>query len=323
MPRRTAEANKAVLAAWKNEQELVSKGKGTRDWTPEQQKDIMECGKAYDDEGRAFEGQHMKSVEKYPEYQGDPKNIQFLTKKEHLEAHKGSWQNPTNWYYDPLAKRYFDFGESAPIPCKPIPLREPIMVPEKPVGSSNGSPAESPLQEKNENHSPPSPPMRIHSMSSEYASSAVSNTKNPSGIGSITNKLETIAKKTWNIVSQAAKYATKHPIETVLLIGAIATTINEVTASKSENSGGSISDGDIFFSSSSDGYNSKPIVENDYLDSLDCNDITPEDITQKGKRKSPVEHTVNDSGQRYHYKDGTTRFVKKQPYKRGTPTSEE
>ena len=114
MPRRTAEANKAVLAAWKNEQELVSKGKGTRDWTPEQQKDIMERGKAYDDEGRAFEGQHMKSVEKYPEYQGDPKNIQFLTKKEHLEAHKGSWQNPTNWYYDPLAKRYFDFDESAP-----------------------------------------------------------------------------------------------------------------------------------------------------------------------------------------------------------------
>lgn len=29
----------------------------------------------------------MKSVEKYPEFQSDSKNIQFLTRKEHLEAH--------------------------------------------------------------------------------------------------------------------------------------------------------------------------------------------------------------------------------------------
>ena len=51
MPRRTAEASKAILAAWNNEQVLVQEGKGTREWTPQQQQDILEKGKAYDDDG--------------------------------------------------------------------------------------------------------------------------------------------------------------------------------------------------------------------------------------------------------------------------------
>ena len=68
MSRRTAESNKAILAAWNKEQELVQEGKGTREWTPQQQQDILEKGKAYDDNGKAFEGQHMKSAEMYPEY---------------------------------------------------------------------------------------------------------------------------------------------------------------------------------------------------------------------------------------------------------------
>ena len=90
---------KAIRKAWEREQGLVAEGKGTRDWTKEQQEDILDPakGKAYDENGRAFEGQHMKSAAEYPEYQGDPNNIQFLIKEEHLEAHKGSWQNPTNW----------------------------------------------------------------------------------------------------------------------------------------------------------------------------------------------------------------------------------
>lgn len=105
------ERNKAVRKAWEREQQLVKEGCGTRDWTEEQQKDILDPakGKAYDDQGRAFEGQHMKSAVEYPEYQANPENIQFLTKDEHLEAHKGSWQNPTNWYYDPVMKEYIDF----------------------------------------------------------------------------------------------------------------------------------------------------------------------------------------------------------------------
>ena len=42
MSRRTAESNKAILAAWNKEQELVQEGKGTREWTPQQQQDILD-----------------------------------------------------------------------------------------------------------------------------------------------------------------------------------------------------------------------------------------------------------------------------------------
>lgn len=122
MSNRTAEANKAVAAAWEREQKLVEEGKGTRDWTEQQQKDILEYGKAKDEDGKAFEGQHMKSVEQYPEYQGDPDNIQLLSRKEHLEAHGGNWQNYTNGYYDPVSKEMYDFGDGPPIPCRVIEL---------------------------------------------------------------------------------------------------------------------------------------------------------------------------------------------------------
>ena len=78
MSRRTAGANRAIREAGENEKRLVLEGKGTRDWTDEQQKQIAQKGKAYDGQGRAFEGQHMKSVSTYPEYQDDARNIQFL-----------------------------------------------------------------------------------------------------------------------------------------------------------------------------------------------------------------------------------------------------
>ena len=71
----------------------------------------------------------MKSAAEYPEYQGDPDNIQFLTRNEHLAAHKGSWQNPTNWYYNPETKEFIDFGENKPIPCEAINLSEPVCSP--------------------------------------------------------------------------------------------------------------------------------------------------------------------------------------------------
>ena len=127
MSRRTAEANKAIAAAWQAEQQLVREGKGTRDWTPEQQQDILNRGKAYDDDGKAFEGHHMKSVEKYPDYQGNPENIQFLTRSEHCEAHNGKFQNPTNGYFNPATGETQDFGEKSPKPCKSIELSNPVV----------------------------------------------------------------------------------------------------------------------------------------------------------------------------------------------------
>jgi len=125
------ERNKAIRLAWEREQRLVVEGKGTRDWSEDQQKDILDPdkGKAYDENGRAYEGQHMKSVAEYPEYQGDPDNIQFLTRDEHLEAHKGSWQNPTNWYFNPENKEFVDFGDNKPVPCAKTNLSEPVCSP--------------------------------------------------------------------------------------------------------------------------------------------------------------------------------------------------
>lgn len=127
MSRRTAEANKAIAAAWEREQQLVNEGKGTRDWTTEQQIDILEKGKAYDYDGRALEGHHMKSVAVFPEHQGNPDNIQFLSRSEHFEAHGGSFQNPTNGYYNPIGGKTIIFTGDNLIPCQIIILSNPVI----------------------------------------------------------------------------------------------------------------------------------------------------------------------------------------------------
>ena len=78
-------------------------------WTPEQREQLITKGKVYDADGKAFIGQHMKSVSGFPDNQGDVDNIQLLSQEEHLEAHKGDWHNVTNWYYDPDTKTFYDF----------------------------------------------------------------------------------------------------------------------------------------------------------------------------------------------------------------------
>lgn len=95
----------AVRHAWKEEQARVKEGLGTRDWTTAQQKEILERGSV-----KGYDGHHMKSVSEYPEYAGDPKNIQFLTETEHFEgAHQGSYHNLTNGYYDPETQTMNEF----------------------------------------------------------------------------------------------------------------------------------------------------------------------------------------------------------------------
>ena len=122
MARDIAKANRAVAEAWKREKELVKKGMGTRDWTPDQQRDILATGKAHDADGKAFEGHHMKSVSKYPDFQGEPDNIQFLSRDEHMKAHAGK---PTNGYYDySLGKITVWFDDDTLIPIEPKPLKE-------------------------------------------------------------------------------------------------------------------------------------------------------------------------------------------------------
>lgn len=109
MARDNAACNRAIRKAWARERELVLAGKGSRNWTPEQREQLITKGKVYDADGKAFIGQHMKSVSGFPDNQGDADNIQLLSQEEHLEAHKGNWHNVTNWYYDPDTKTFYDF----------------------------------------------------------------------------------------------------------------------------------------------------------------------------------------------------------------------
>ena len=103
------ERQAAVRNAWKAECQRVQEGKGSRNWSVQEQKEMLERGSV-----KGYEGHHMKSVSEYPEYAGDPNNIQFLTEDEHLQgAHQGNYHNATNGYYDPEKGSflYFD-GDS-------------------------------------------------------------------------------------------------------------------------------------------------------------------------------------------------------------------
>jgi hypothetical protein len=71
----------------------------------------------------------MKSVEGYPDFQGDPGNIQFLSRPEHNAAHDGSFQNPTNGYFNPFTGKTKDFGDNKYEPCIIIKLSDPVVFP--------------------------------------------------------------------------------------------------------------------------------------------------------------------------------------------------
>lgn len=129
------ERQKAVRDAWNREKVLVSEGKGTVDWSVEQQKELMENGRV-----KGYEGQHMKSVNEYPEYAGSADNIQFLTHDEHLEAHnsgeeKAGYHSPTNGYYDASSKTMYSFGDNPPHAPETIELTNPCY---KGESNSNG-----------------------------------------------------------------------------------------------------------------------------------------------------------------------------------------
>lgn len=279
MSRRTAEASKAVLAAWEKEKELVKNGKGTRDWTPEQQKDILTKGKAYDENGFAFEGQHMRSVEKYPEYQGEPANIQFLTRSEHLEAHDGNWQNPTNWYFDPVTKEKLHFGEGPIIPCKIIQLTR--------IGNRYDS-----------------NPEIIRHHGKEYKSSTTQQNKTKKVAGDRAKKnsfwklkVKPIFKNIYNTTIDFCKDNPKLVIAAVVAGGKLF--INHMN-------------------SSSNSYDDSPqyFTENEFSNSENYFGNEIEGNFQRS-HSSPEEHVVKAHGQRYHYKDGSVRWKEKDAYSRG------
>lgn len=302
------ERNKAIRLAWEREQELVSEGKGTRDWSQDQQKDILDPdkGKAYDENGRAFEGQHMKSAAEYPEYQGDPDNIQFLTREEHLEAHKGSWQNPTNWYYNPETKEFIDFGDNKYVPCEIVDLTDLVVrmteavqvSPEMTESTRKGDKEKNSGNEQRRGTPPPINP-----------SASVSPAAKPSPKTS-----KSFGEKMMDVVEAVKGFGERHPVLTGVLkvVGVAAVAVGtEAIANSGKGSGGGSR------SSSSDDYFSS-VSDNDYADSLDADDY---DDTSSGReypdeRSSPKEHTVPEHGQHYHTKDGVI-WKEKEPYPRG------
>ena len=298
------ERNKAIRLAWERERELVLEGKGTRDWSLDQQKDILDPdkGKAYDENGRAFEGQHMKSAAEYPEYQGDPNNIQFLTREEHLAAHKGSWQNPTNWYYNPETKEFVDFGENGPIPCKVISLSEPLQVSiiDRQDGLKEPAKMENTLSEQTQ--SPRQENLLHHS---ENTSQKKHNAGPP-------EVHERFGNKIFHVVDGAKKFVEKHPNLVKIVAGAALVAAASVTfVKKIHDSGGgssSSSSDDYYSGSSDDDYN-------DSSSSDEC-DIPSSSRDYPDERSSPEEHTVSAHGQHYHTRDGVI-WKEKDPYQRG------
>jgi hypothetical protein len=100
----------AVRKAWINERALVQEGKGTRDWSQRQQIGIIRKGQV-----SGYDGHHMQSVKTHPQQAGNPGNIQFLNKTEHIKgAHGGNTKNSTNGYYNPQTKTMHSFGNSNP-----------------------------------------------------------------------------------------------------------------------------------------------------------------------------------------------------------------
>jgi hypothetical protein len=87
-----------IKRAWKLERELLrTTGEGTRPWTPAEIGELLETG-----EVQGYTGHHINNVEALPSWQGDPRNIHFLTNApyggDHLrskQGHRGDFQNRT------------------------------------------------------------------------------------------------------------------------------------------------------------------------------------------------------------------------------------
>lgn len=310
MSRRTAEADKAIRLAWENERALVKEGKGTRDWTEEQQKDIIKKGKAYDGNGRAFEGQHMKSAEEYPQFQGDPGNIQFLTREEHLEAHQGNWQNPTNGYFDPVTKEMIDFGEGKYIPCKVIELSKPITIAiNKANPETNNTRLNKTQQQETVHNNVPDKP-QAHSSPKNKGTKTV---KSPAIKKQSPKRKEGAFEKIGKNIYSINKARKEHPIITGIatLFGTIIVAVaqekitNGVFTRENLDNYSQSNDNDLSFD-----YEEKSAID-DNLENTSVNDSLG-----TSTRSSPCKHEVTGHSQLYHTKNGDERR-EKAPYSRG------
>ncbi|WP_295091361.1 hypothetical protein [Ruminococcus sp.] len=104
----------AVKDAWDRERELIKSGNGTYNWGVDEQ-DLISNSQGIppirEKLGIKYEGQHMYSVSKYPQYAGNADNIQFLTFEDHRKgAHNGNTRKYyTKGYYDEILKITHEF----------------------------------------------------------------------------------------------------------------------------------------------------------------------------------------------------------------------
>ena len=315
MSNRTAVATKAVNDAWKKERELVQIGKGTRDWTQEQQEEILERGRVYyhsddpndKDDGKAFEGHHMKRVEAYPEFQGDADNIQFLTQKEHLAAHKGKWTNPTNWYYDPVTHVFTDFGEGMYIPCAVINLSYPVnRIDLNDEKTEDNRPEKANLKES----------ASFSKESKQTSSQKISGTK-PKPTEEKTDLLSCdkgLLKKAVAGGKKAVRLATEHKgkiVGGIAVIGIVAEVVDKVVNSSSVSKPTDSQNDNTYPSDDFGGSYSEKTDE----DSFDVEEH--DDIENETTEKPYTPNDVPAHRERYHLKDGTVVWREKQPYPRG------
>lgn len=304
MSRRTAEASKAIRKAWENEQQLVAQGKGTRDWTEEQQKDILDenKGKAYEENGKAFEGHHMQSAEAHPEYQGDPGNIQFLTRQEHKEAHGGDFRNPTNGYYDPITHETMDFGDGKFIPCKQIELSHPVVEIEKTDNSTKDVADEKSEEESHERETEQATPAQTNKPNDKPIKPQPTPKKSGGGIGGFFK----------SVADGARKFATDHPIITAVGVALVGAAI-DAAVSSSRNKSNSASDDRSTYDYQPPTYQ-PPADSTNELQQIDTEEYSsvPPERNYPDHHASPEEHMVSGYDRvRYGRKEHID------PYKRG------
>lgn len=241
----------------------------------------------------------MKSVEKYPEYQGDPGNIQFLTRAEHLEAHDGDWRNPTNWHFNPVTKEKTDFGDGEFIQCEIIQLADPVnktqIKPEieKEVNVESVS-SVSEVQKKAESNK------KYESLHETVPPNNIEDITKQGFVPKLKSGLKTISKT-------IIEFPDKHPnaMKAIKGVGLFVATVAVAAVKESSRSGSSNSE----YGWSDD---DRVEYENSYEDYP-----ADQDTSESSERSSPDEHIVRGHGQRYHYKDGSVKWKDKDPYPRG------
>jgi len=101
------ERRNAVKQAWARERSLVKAGKGTRNWSKSEQRQLLETGRV-----KGYYGHHKCTVKNNPSQAGNPDNIQFLTRNEHYKAHNGNYKNDPHGHYNPSTGKVSKYTDS-------------------------------------------------------------------------------------------------------------------------------------------------------------------------------------------------------------------